>query len=72
MREGVSSSGQLVGRVDCGVHGKEGVSRRGSPGGVWGPGISPGSGGKGTIQLLLWNCCLHLLTVTVVGSPLFL
>ena len=72
MGEGVSSSGQLERRVDCSVSGREGVGMRGTPSGAWGPGISPGSGGKGAVLLLVQNYCLHLLTIIIVGSSLFL
>ena len=69
-REGVCFSGQLGGRVDCGVSQGERVGRGGSPCGLRGLGISRSSR-ECPILLLLQNLLLYLVT-TIVTTVLLL
>ena len=66
------SSGQLQGRIDCGVGGREGVSGGGSLSGAWGMRIGAGAVGQALVFLRGLNCSLHWVIGPVIGSPLVL
>ena len=65
-------SGQLRGRIDCGVGGQEGVSGGGSLSRAWGTRIRVGAIGRALVFLRGLNCSLHWVIGPVIGSLLVL